>query len=791
MPKPASYYADANGRKRKAADSAELVFNGTNRMLRSSGSREPVPTALAPGAAIANVPFGEVVSNPLPSTAVVSTDDFSLRVPAIVVSAGAESVSILGQVVPPIPPIAAPPVAVSTGPLAAASSVQVSTGQQARPPRVSTASSAGGALANAEAELRVREAREAQLRASPGTFRGSPTAFGRGGTPPFVDQRGWRGQSGHHDQGGHHGRSRQQSPPGYRSNGNGRFRSGSGFDAEIYGGGYPAQLERARSPGTTTQRPQSYEMSRSNGTDLRQFVSVYDTDRSVETSSRNSVGCVSTSAGSAANPLTVPDVSASAAAGPARDVTRVFPNRETIPDADGGLRADAQARYSRQEFLGTYAELKVFISECGSFLTAAQVKVVLGVASDFEALNAFSRRSVTVQSPSNIGKLAVEVGLFAFSDFDGTLHEVEVRTQAAVSTAAGHYNSEALRWRFWGLGRSISLVCRPTSPYEFDAASFRKWLQNQASLHCEEVRHPYLQGLENGDAYTSVLALSRLRWFHAPVGLFLSFAAVNMGRFGRLSMPPLLPGHFYSPPGAMLDREAACKQFLSDISSPSFTGEGMIESFFLSLAGVLLCPELYREFQVQKVEYLFYTVARSCSPQVALAQFFRAVTELVSLLYSDMREDATETRPGSGVTVAEVFRGRVSVPKWFVGQLVLALVITESGRQTTARLAAIEYFVGGMSVQPVAAVPMHMSPGSAQSSASPGPGSRPCVYAYLECFHASFGFRCKVLSCPFVHDFTLGPLVHLEAVKVIVLAAPPASALGAQKDVVLAALNGT
>ena len=457
---------------------------------------------------------------------------------------------------------------------------------------------------------------------------------------------------------------------------------------------------------------------------------------------------------------------------------------------DASLRANTQTRFERGEYLGTLEDLRGFIRECGRFLNATQAKAVRAVMADHDAMAAFVGDLV-----QNEGKLvspavalsASDQGGFAFIDLDGVSHATESRNSAAVAGSAKEYNTEMLRWRFWPLNRSPTLLCRPTSPFLFDAPAFRKWVLEQSVLHSADVRHCYLRGIENGDAWTSVLALARLKWFLAPPNLFFALGALNMGRFGRDSLPLLLPGHFYCPPGAVLERGAAARQFQVDVATPSFTGEGMLEAFVVCLAGVLLCPALVSEYREQKIEYLYFLVAQSCSPQVALAQFFRCVTELVSLLYADMRADTEETEPGSGVTVASVFKARVGVPKWFIGRLAGALVVTDSGRQTTARIAAIEYFGAGAVSSPPVVTPV-TSPSVSQSSSSASSG--PCIYAFLERFRPGLNFKCRVAACAYSHELALGEGSYKEAILSILEKAGASSALGLQKDSIIASLRG-
>jgi hypothetical protein len=216
----------------------------------------------------------------------------------------------------------------------------------------------------------------------------------------------------------------------------------------------------------------------------------------------------------------------------------------------------------------------------------------------------------------------------------------------------------------------------------------------------------------------------------------------------------------------------------------------MVSCVITCLAGVLLCSELVREAQLQSLEDKYLAAAKLCSHQVILSAFFRKLSSLVDLLSARHRDYAEASAAGAGVSLESLFRDRSGVVSWFVRGLADSLAISESARWPAAKdnaTAWLLHFNAGPNPLPspgVAATP------AAATSVSSGQ-SKPCIYSFLEQFQPALGFSCKVQGCSYMHTFPLGEDAYLDAVRLVVQNAGPASGLGSRKSEVLNALSSS
>jgi hypothetical protein len=459
---------------------------------------------------------------------------------------------------------------------------------------------------------------------------------------------------------------------------------------------------------------------------------------------------------------------------------------------DEVLRAEMHERFARGVHKGTFEELVRFVSKYKDYFNAAMAKEIGAIWADHESLRARSDRTGSLSPADQTGKSSVADAVaaapdscFAFHDYDGIARPTETKSAVAISATAKEFNAEILRWRFWRPDGGFSLFCRPSAPFTFVHADFKRWLTEQLIAPFGS-RDELMSGPVYGVLFNSLLVVQRLGWLAAPSTLFIALSTLNVGRFLRESCPQLLLAHFYAPGGVMLDRAEAARQFLRDVRNPSFSGHGLIENLFSCLSAVFLCPGLINEFRAQQLDVLYSDSVSAVHHVVVLAQFSRRLSKLVTWLYSDMRAEdgCLVSEPGSSVVLSKLFRERLGVPAWFVRQLADSLKVSPVSQYAVAESSAVAYFDSLSSTVSVS------SPTPVPSSVASAPVlARPCIYGFLEKFHPGLNFRCKVPTCTFGHSFDLGESAYVESLREVVEKASAASVLGQQREVVLAALS--
>jgi hypothetical protein len=502
-------------------------------------------------------------------------------------------------------------------------------------------------------------------------------------------------------------------------------------------------------------------------------------------------------------PVSVPPVSALASAPPVEQACGVQAGpvlgSQTRPfsevELDAALLPDIRARFARGEHLGSEDELKEFIRTRGHLFTAEQARMVAAIVLDRNSIATYAGVGQTAANASSlVAPLSAPIGTLSampdpaccFVDFDNFSHVCDSRSASAVSAACTSFNSDIMRWRFLGPRTDSARVrlCPPSTPFACDYDALRDFITQEVSVNVDADRHPLLQGVSNAPLWSAFLFLEDLSWLASP-RVFGGLAALNFGSFARPGKLRLSPAYFYRVGGVGGDRDVAVKAFYEHVRLPTFSGAGVVTCFVSCLAGVLLCPDLIREAQIQGLEDKFLIAARLCSDQVMLMQFFKAVTNLTDLASNSHRGSSTESRPGSGVTLEVLFRDRVQVAAWFVAGLADALAISDAARWPSAKANATEWLLRGST--PIAG-PGVSTP--APQPSSPPVGKKPCLYSFLEQFRPALSYKCRLPACQFNHDFSLGEAAYMDAIRSYVENANPSSTLGSHKAEVLAALAG-
>jgi hypothetical protein len=465
----------------------------------------------------------------------------------------------------------------------------------------------------------------------------------------------------------------------------------------------------------------------------------------------------------------------------------------TGPSPDASLRLAAQTRFANGEHRGSFSDLSKFLTDCAPFVSAAQAKELAAILKDHETLAAFVARPSVSSDNSLPGKFLAQsaassspdFSAFSFYDFDGFERVTDTKHTGTRDATARDFNSEILRWRFWAPGRGFSSLTRSLTPFLFEPSMFRRFLCTQAQSSDSD-RDELLRGAANADVWMSLKTLNRLQWFDAPEKVFFSLSSLNYGRVARDAFPVLSAGYFYSPGGQILDRVSAARQFLTDLRTPNFSAEGLIANFFECVTAVFLCPGLIAEFRSQNLAWIFIESSEAVSQPVILAQFFRCLAKLCTLLYTDTRIDDSVADADSPTMLSEIFRKRVDVPRWFTRQLAKSMGVTESSRTVMAREAAFAYF------ESIPGIPLPATSSTSSGAPvpnAPSPVSRPCVYGFLGKFRPKLGYTCKIASCSYSHDFGSDESAHVDAVRVVVESASSSSSLGINKEAVLASLS--